>query len=380
MPLCRFERTFAPVGQGAFYFERFSFQGLKDFNVVYDCGALYLNKSKKKLVNNFFNKRDVDILFISHFDYDHVSLIPDLINTVNSIKLVILPLLYKEEKKILISFYRVLEKEISSSYGFVADFIENLEDIFKDDSIIVEVIPWEEGEERREREEIDIDTLIMSGLGKTRKQIRSGSRLLKRNCWLYVPYNFYHSRNAKKLKRMLRKVGIDVEKFVNDKSYLRNLIEDGNCRKKIRKVYNKLEGNINSNSLVVYSGPLRECKLIILNKFCITSDLDVHKICAWKRAGCLYTGDINLTGGKFILRSIFSEYWKEIGTIQVPHHGSEKSFSSKNFRKYVCAPISTGKNPFGHPSPKTLQELISLNTCPILVTEMVGFRQFGYAW
>ena len=389
MALCWFERIFAPVGQGAFYFERFFFQRQKDFNVVYDCGALYPSKSKRSLVNNLFGGRDVDILFISHFDYDHVSLIPDLINTTNAIKLVFLPFLYEEDKKIMVALYRVLEEELASDYGFVADLIENPRNIFGDDSVIIEIMPWEEENERRE-EEIDLDSILMSGQGIS-EQIRSGSRFLKRNCWLYVPYNFYHSRNAKKLKRMLRKVGIDVDRFVNNESYLKNLIEDRNCRRKIRKVYNKLEGNINSNSLVVYSGPLRGCRFRSFSEFLLRSFSEFllfgrrkiyiyDGVDSWKRAGCLYTGDINLTDGRFILRSIFSKYWKEIGTIQVPHHGSKKSFSSKNFRKCVCAPISTGKNPFGHPSPKTLQELISLNTCPILVTEMIGFRQFGYAW
>ena len=65
-------RTFHPVGQGAFYSERHN-----DFNIVYDCGTEWKNRGKKvidKTIQSSFSKEDViDILFISHFDYDHVS-------------------------------------------------------------------------------------------------------------------------------------------------------------------------------------------------------------------------------------------------------------------------------------------------------------------
>ena len=383
-----FERIFAPVGQGAFYFERHYSQMQEECNMVYDCGAFYLGDSKKRLVRSFFNGKDIDILFISHFDYDHVSLIPDLIRAACTVKLVFIPFLYDEEKKILVGFYRILGKELGAGYSFVADLIEDPENIFGDDSIIIEIMPWEKESERREEgkgEEIDLDTIPMSGQGKLRKQKRSGSKFLKilvKKYWLYIPYNFRHSEKAEKLKQMLKEAGIDVNRFANDISYLNNLVENENYRREIRKIYNKLEGNVNSNSLIVYSGPFGKgeiywgAKIKGSRKFF----LSVEDRFSRENAACLYTGDMDLTVSDFDLRQIFNEYWKKIGTIQVPHHGSKWSFSHKNFRKYVCAPISTGKNPFGHPSPYTLQKLISLNTYPILVTETVGFKQFGYAW
>jgi len=381
MILYRFKRVFVPVGQGAFYFESLFFQEQRDFNVIYDCGTLYPSKSKRELVEEIFRSKDVDILFISHFDYDHVSLIPALINKVNTIKLVILPFLYERDKKIIISLYRILAKELTSDYGFVADLVENPRSIFKDDSNIIEVRPWED--EREEEEEINLDNL--DGVPKLKQKIHSGSKFFKENCWLYIPYNFYYSRNAEKLKQMLKGVGIDVNRLINDAVYLKSLIEDKSQRKKICEVYNKLEGNINFNSLIVYSGPFRKCRTEIFNEIFMFDAFDFCNFIAItekvsRRSSCLYTGDADLTNSKFSLRTIFSKYWKRIGIIQVPHHGSYKSFNSKNFRKCVFATISVGKNPFGHPSAKTLQELITLNDYPVLVTEKSGFRQFGYAW
>ena len=71
------QRIFHPVGQGAFYSERH-----ENHNIVYDCGTDYFNRGKKGIKNTIsqsFSKDEIiDILFISHFDYDHVSLIEHL--------------------------------------------------------------------------------------------------------------------------------------------------------------------------------------------------------------------------------------------------------------------------------------------------------------
>ena len=73
-----FERVFAPVGQGAFYFERHNLFSGQTFTMVYDCGALYVSSSKKRVISSFLKDEIIDVLFISHFDYDHISLIPHL--------------------------------------------------------------------------------------------------------------------------------------------------------------------------------------------------------------------------------------------------------------------------------------------------------------
>ena len=97
------QRIFHPVGQGAFYSERH-----ENHNIVYDCGSMSVNKSKK-VVSQSFSKEDViDILFISHFDYDHVSLIEDLKTTVKEIRNVVIPLLHRNEKILLSNVFKAL--------------------------------------------------------------------------------------------------------------------------------------------------------------------------------------------------------------------------------------------------------------------------------
>ena len=97
-------RTFHPVGQGAFYSERHICDD-KEYNIVYDCGTEWRNRGKsfiKNIVKQYYNKNEtIDILFISHFDYDHVSMIDTLNKSVKNIKNVVLPLLHENDKIIL---------------------------------------------------------------------------------------------------------------------------------------------------------------------------------------------------------------------------------------------------------------------------------------
>lgn len=72
----RLKRILHPTGHGAFFTERILQDGKEDFIVVYDCGATD-NKEKELLekeIKEFFSSGDtIDILFISHFDSDHVN-------------------------------------------------------------------------------------------------------------------------------------------------------------------------------------------------------------------------------------------------------------------------------------------------------------------
>lgn len=69
--IIKMQRTFYPVGQGGFYSETFTTKNNK-FNVVYDCGSVSSNVNP--VISSSFNKNEnIDILFISHFDSDHVN-------------------------------------------------------------------------------------------------------------------------------------------------------------------------------------------------------------------------------------------------------------------------------------------------------------------
>ena len=82
-------RIFHPVGQGAFYSERHDVDGQK-FNIIYDCGSFNVRQGTKVVEEAFDENEIIDSLLISHFDFDHISLLQTLIRRCQ-IRKVVLP-------------------------------------------------------------------------------------------------------------------------------------------------------------------------------------------------------------------------------------------------------------------------------------------------
>jgi len=363
------ERIFHPIGQGAFYSERHY-----NFNIVYDCGNWKNTKLADKVVKQAFLKDEViDILFISHFDYDHVNKIKTL-SEHTKIKKVIMPLLHKDEKTLLINLYRALNFQI-------LNLIENPQEFFGQETQIITIEPSENSESpiNDNIEPIDLNNL-------TATNIQSGS-ILRKNFksyeWVFIPFNYKYKARNYKLENLLSKNGFDVEQLKTNLKYTINEVISN--RKKIKDIYTKLSGNINQNSMLLYSG------INYLHEDCEQEAFqfdypfryfrcydEFHHIRWHKmrkeryRVSCIYTGDTDLNVVK--IKSIFRNFWKSVGTIQVPHHGDIKSFDKSvlDDRYYWC-PISVGeRNTYGHPSNTLISNIMSHDSCPILVTENLG--------
>ncbi|MGH2279383.1 MBL fold metallo-hydrolase [Aliarcobacter sp. ERUVET-7] len=357
-------RTFHPVGQGAFYSERH-----ENFNVVYDCGTEFTKRSDKgikRTVETAFRKEEeIDILFISHFDFDHVGHIRTLKNSVKKIKKVVLPLLHNDIKILLASFYKGLGEDNVSA------LISNPQEFFGEETTIIEVELSENTETPidNDLEHIEIDNLNSNQ--------QSGKGIIKKFAkyeWIYIPYNHNYKSRRSVLETELTKAGFDVDKIKNDANY--SLTESIINRKKLRKIYDTLTGKINENSMVVYSGIIQypDSKFRIYNLFhnlfCMD---DYFHYRFWRghindKISCIYTGDTDLNVVK--IKLIFAKYWDSLGMIQIPHHGDINSFHADIFDFPRLYPISAGKNNiYGHPSDKVVIDILSYNSCPILVTE-----------
>lgn len=362
-------RTFHPVGQGAFYSERH-----EQFNVVYDCGTEYKNRFDKGIeqtVKTAFSKDDeIDILFISHFDFDHVCKISALKSSVKNIKKVILPLLHENEKTLLINFYQTLEDGLD-----VIRLVNDPEEFFGESTTIIQVKLSENNESpiNENIESIEIDSINVDT-----KTIESGRRIkkaFKNYEWVYIPYNYDYKNRNSDLETELIKAGFDVSKMKNDTTY--SLSMAINKRKNLRNIYDSLTGKINQNSMVVYSGKINLCKdkFRIYNLFlnvCCMDNYFHHKF--WRKyfyeskVSCIYTGDTDLNIVK--IKSIFGKFWDSVGIVQIPHHGDIKSFDTDILDIQKFCPISVGKNnTYGHPSDKVIIDILSQDSCPILVTE-----------
>jgi len=361
-------RIFYPVGQGAFYSEKHKVeQGYsekhKSFNIVYDCGTDWSGRKKKKfdtIVRQAFSKDEtIDILFISHFDYDHISKISLLRESVKEIKRVIMPLLHKNERILLKNFYRGLGFDDTGIF-------DNPNKFFKEGTRVFYIKPYDGPTDNNDKINLSKDIDYP-------QEINSGSKFTLYNSdWIFIPYNFKFDKNEKSLKEKLQQNDFNISKMQNDPDYILNLIESGNIetRKKIRQIYNELEGRINVNSMFLYSGPEHGNTYSRINN---NRGLDPCYL-----PGCIYTGDGDLN--KVEIYDVFKDYFKNVGTIQVPHHGAENSFNTdflkdsdkkcRSNNKTRIYPISFGKeNPYNHPSLKVMQDIVEHENYPVLITD-----------
>ena len=147
------------------------------------------------------------------------------------------------------------------------------------------------------------------------------------------------------------------------------IISNKKLRNDVKSAYEKVAGGVNVNSLLLYSGPAKEGKSYMMYQM-YSNMLRM----GYRRAGCLYTGDsdCDIDGWK---SSIYSDVWQNIGTIQLPHHGSLKSFDVKknDIDRMYFLPVSCGStNLYGHPSGKVLAYLLTKDCIPHIVTEMTN--------
>ena len=368
------KRIFHPIGQGAFYSERH-----ENFNIVYDCGNWKNTKLADKVVKQSFKEGEsIDILFISHFDYDHVNKIKTL-KEHTKIKKVVMPLLHDNEKHLLMNIYRLLVFNILT-------IISNPKDFFGHETEIITVNYTDNIESPA-----DIDSSPQKNINElTSSTIQSGTTLIQKfenYDWIYIPYNYCHKDRNKKLEDLLVKHGFDVKKFKHDPEYTTRKVTLN--RAKLKKIYSALDGNINQNSMLLYSGvwptsPKLSHWHLLAHYLTVwyTDRYAWHEMCHEvlrdmrddneNKVGCVYTGDCDLN--KVDIKLIFQHYWKYVSTIQLPHHGDVKSYNNKTLggQNYLC-PISVGiNNTYGHPSPSVISDIICNGSCPILVTESLS--------
>ena len=94
------QRIIHPSGHGAFFTKRILQEGKADFIVVYDCGSFENYPLEQKLLANevkeFFNAGDkIDILFLSHFNSDHVNGVKHLMPYLSFQTKLVMPFCYE---------------------------------------------------------------------------------------------------------------------------------------------------------------------------------------------------------------------------------------------------------------------------------------------
>ena len=209
--------------------------------------------------------------------------------------------------------------------------------------------------------------------------------------WVFIPYNVKCSARRQELKEKfeglfrnssfvaeLNRISAipirnadDLFKELKNAQFVEEVLDNPELRKELRVAYNSVTGGINDNSLLLYSGPASSDSYFEVQEvFPFRSHWHYY---FWLKTGCLYTGDNNfdIQGWK---TSVLSSVWDNLGVIQIPHHGSLKSFDIANNpidRSYLM-PVSCGStNTYSHPSGKVLAYLLTRDCWPHIVTERV---------
>jgi len=387
--IIKIQRFFYPIGQGAFYAEKHQI-GDKKFTIVYDCGTCRTCKagqlkSADNVIEKAFKKNEqIDILFISHFDYDHVSKIKKL-KEHTTIKKVIMPLLHKSEKYLLSNMYRVLK------FRNIIPLLENPEKFFGKETDIIRVKSTNRNETETDRIEIEFEPIVLSDeMNGIELESEQSLKIDNNYNWVFIPYNYEYKNRHQELVKKFKEVGFTNEdiKSLQDGAtiWIPEQIRRNEKSLLFKTIYNSLtkhgkNTSINENSMLLYSGIVTASNLIKQNYlFDLNKNIRWHEILEkTDRVSCIYTGDTTLS--VVDIKSVFRYFWNSVGTIQIPHHGDKGSFK-KNIlsNKNYCCPISVGTNHYGHPSKNVITDIISQNSYPILVSEDLssGFIEYIY--
>ncbi|MGI4742599.1 MAG: MBL fold metallo-hydrolase [Janthinobacterium lividum] len=382
-------RTFHPVGQGAFYTEQ-HYEGQEVLTVVYDCGSLTANKEQfqRKVATALPPKSVIDLLFLSHFHADHVNGLDELKDRY-TIRTVVLPEL-TEEARVLVKLENYLEYA-----GFSTALIDDPQAYFGHKTVIIQIEAIRGDSPGADNNVDNPDALaielpaadqadepivppgIVTRTQKRMRTVPSGTpirlRTTQASFWEYVPYNYEFAGRRSEFLRLLETVGIEL-------TALRTLEQVLDNQKILARTYKQLDGDLNENSLVVYSGALTaQVRLLHKGPPCACWH---HFYYEAVKPGCLYLGDADLSVPFIVpdLRKRLGDRWQTIQTIQVPHHGAVKNFNPAIVAAGMQAVISFGTtNTYGHPSAYVIGQLHRLHANPVLVTEHLETGLYSHA-
>lgn len=330
----RIIRTIHPVGCAAFITERFcELRHYPEYNwyynVVYDCGRSKSMKNEQlfKMIDKALPSvhKHIDILFLSHFDYDHISGVDYLIKEglLNETSTVFLPWievkyidLYEDLLDICYSQIKRKMQDAGIPIEHVIAINRELdtEDDINDNLIYVESLKLH-----------DITHPLDSS-----------------PFWRYIP--FYVQDNSVYtdfLEHLRLNCKIEYDKL----SDYQSLSQEE--KKELKLLYRTFLGGetydrkkaptkINMNAMLLISRPFRDDTY---------QTASVHRasyngVCdnAAMQSSCLYTSDVGLSEKKFldyVVAAIDKHLCKDkrIGLMQIPHHGSYRCYNPDIYKE-----------------------------------------------
>ena len=378
----KLKRTFHPVGHGAFYTERFYDEDNNIANVVFDCGRFETAKANwsepkyKKWIEGYFRndsgltiENRIDILFISHFHTDHINGIDYILRNYD-VRKIILPVI---TPFVVLDALSLVQEE--ALIGDILTFINNLvRGDFSDKACSVDI-----PDDLINDETDDIDCLKDDF-----NALKSISRATKLTFgkWYYKPYYFVDRQKKHKLERALQAAFPYI--FVNNELSLAKLLDaiSASGVGAFKQIYlNVFGNNHNSYSMTLFSGIScdkichKKCHIKMFDPSENIVEMVNSQLCY---VNCLYMGDyIALGDGLDKVKLFYKHQWKNIGILQVPHHGSEKNSDDNLYldRERICIISADSTDKYNHPDQPVLDAISRNNSVPILVSELPKTKQ-----
>lgn len=352
------ERIFHPIGHGAFYTERFYENGNDDplFAAVYDCGSFSYGQLKDIIDTTFKEGDKINLLFISHFHFDHISMVQHLKSRCD-IDYIIVPILSLSTLVESLIHYAIIKTGPSLS----SNIVTLLSDIYNRNNDRIISINRTDDEIPKVINVDPIHDELKGNAGRTLTNV-----IFHFRNWRYIPFVHVDNKAEDLLKEVQKDShfsGIDWDNI--DINALFDTIKNIDV-KVLKDIYSSVyKDEHNSYSMPVYSG--LDCKPQC-HKGC-------HKQCEFVtfcHVNCLYMGDYDAKSKTSYdnLKEYYKDYWKRIGLIQVPHHGSEHNSDCNLYDPNKLCIISSGRNDrYNHPDQATIDAIMKAGSIHMIVTE-----------
>lgn len=276
-------RFLFPVGQGGFALEK-----IEEFVVVYDCGSITSNSMVESCIDLVSSYIDhVDLLFISHFDKDHVNGMKYLLSKV----------------RVRTAFVSWIATELRYVYGLYTNgAYSEMMSILKDNNVEVTELGGQEMEHSSVKHK-----------------------------WEWIAKSMLTPEDFDGIKYFFQANGITLDRLETDPNYLEEKKED------INNAFKTVFGSKgpNSNGLIVLSQRCYDSTDLYTRLFkcwpiaygylpmpCVYHNFKNE----WKESSCLYVGDADLKNGERndIVKDFVRRHLRErmLLLMQIPHHGS----------------------------------------------------------
>lgn len=382
-------RRFLPVGQGAFYLEQFPTNG-KPINIIYDCGSETDVKFVKRQIDFNFDKGEaIEIIFISHMHTDHINGLEYLLQHCK-VKNIVMPYTSPEDEFLFTLDY-FCRADKPSVKSFTYRFIKRPSEAVRmySEAKIYRIDEYEgnrdenPNRENEETEEIGEDNGRRISSGKNictrtmREELRNVGLI-----WKYIPFNFKEdSKKPEFVKALKSSLPSDLvsqvilnENEINIDPIVERWSDD--IKKAVRAAYEKVKGELNTNSMVLFSGTdeseISQWISPLHHRHPCSCFCDCY---CYKGSGCLYTGDYDAKRLEKWeeLEGAYHKYWKDIGCVQVPHHGSHNNFNKEFIFMNSFFIVSAGfGNKRGHPHDLVTKEFLFHQQDLRIVSEYCG--------